>query len=105
ERYAVVALDRYAHWTQQHIAKAIGCGQQTVSYILKKHKEHGTVEDLTRSGRPNQIDISDEQQNPITSVIAEHRQYTSGQIREELNMVVSARTVRRYRKMLRYRPV
>jgi len=37
---------------QQEIAELLGCNQSAVSRLIAKHKKHGKVENLERSGRP-----------------------------------------------------
>jgi transposase len=105
DRYAIIALDKHCHWKQERIAEAIGCTQQAVSKILHKWKYDHTIEDLPRSGAPPIINTSNTQHNPITDSIREHRNYTSNQIQEQLDVSVSARTIRRYREQLGFKPI
>jgi transposase len=105
QRYAIIALDKHTDWTQRKIAESIGCDHGTVSRVLKKYREHGTVEDLSHIGHKPIIDISNKQENPITGVIRQHRDYTSSQIVCELGVAISARTIRRYRELLEFKPV
>jgi transposase len=72
DRYAIVALAKYAGWKQEKIAETMKCSQGEVSQLLHKYKTHHTVEDLPKSGRPASIDISNKQDNPITNVIREN---------------------------------
>jgi transposase len=109
DRYAIVALARYTNYNHNIIAEKIGCHRTTVDYTLRQYREHRSVENMPRSGRPPLVDITDINNNPITKLIREHRKSTSNSLQymleQEYNLNVSARTIRRLREQLGFRPV
>jgi transposase len=105
DRYSIIALDKHAGWKHERIADHFHCDRRTVDRLLNKYKETGSVEDLSRSKGSTVIDISNKQDNPISNVIREHRDYSSKQIVRELGVACSARTIRRYRELLEFKPV
>src|SRR5665647_1890849 len=106
ERYAIIALDRYLRYNQTKIATIIKCSQGTVSNTLTRWKQHGTVEDLERSGRPPLIDITNTDNNPIVNIIRDNRKSTAksiqNQLVEDYSINVSYRTIRRLRQQLNF---
>jgi transposase len=109
DRFAIIALDKHLNWTQAKIGEAIGCCRETVNRTLKRWKEHGTVENLPGRGKKPLLDISNNNNNAITSTIRKRRKSTSRiikhEISETLNINISCRTIRRLRKQLGFRPV
>jgi hypothetical protein len=67
------------------------------------------VNDLPGRGRKPLLDISNSDNNPITNSIHKRRKSKSknikNDIKEELNINISCRTIRRLRKQLGFRPV
>lgn len=75
------------------IANVYGIKRQTVYAINKKLKTYGTVDDRPRSGRPRHTTRRQDSQIFISSVRSPKK--TPKLIKENLNLDVSARTVRR----------
>lgn len=88
ERSAVITLAKEGH-SRNEIAAAIPCSEKTVTLWTQR----GTVEDVPRAGRPR---ATDEATDDRIADLAEERKFiTPKQIRSELELDVSARTVRR----------
>lgn len=105
ERWAAVSLHNYAGWTQERIASKLKTSQQSISKLINKFEETGSVEDLPRSGRPRIIDTSNYNNNPITDTINKKRKSTAKEIADEIKCEISLTTIARLRKQLNYRPV
>lgn len=109
DRYAIIAFDHHLGFTQKKIAEIIHCNPKTVSATLMRWREHYTVEDLPRSGRPPLLDITDTNNNPIVNCIRKRRKSNDHilqhQILVEHGIDLSYRTVRRLRERLGFRPV
>jgi transposase len=105
QRWAAVALYKYADWKEKEIAQKLETSQSAVSLILTKYNNTNSVEDLPRSGRPPLLDITKRNNNPITNVIQKNRKATSKEIQDELKIQISWQTICRLRKQLGYRPV
>ncbi|MBS3166735.1 transposase [Candidatus Woesearchaeota archaeon] len=54
ERKLVLKWDE-KNKTQQEIAELLGCHQTSISRLLAKYKNKGTVQNLPRSGRPTKL--------------------------------------------------
>lgn len=54
QRRVIIQLDKKEK-TQQEIAELLDCNQSSVSRLLNKYKNKGTVKDLPRSGRPTKL--------------------------------------------------
>jgi transposase len=109
DRFAIIVLEKHLGWKQERIAKQIGCDQATVSRTLKRWQEHQTVEDLPGRGPKPILNTSNSDNNPMTNTIRRKRNSTSIQLKdrieEELNITISARTIRDIRQQLGFRPV
>jgi transposase len=105
QRWAAVSLHNYADWTEEKIAKKLNASRTAISQLITKYRSTNTVEDLPRSGRPQLIDITNKNNNPISNIITKKRKATSKEIRDELKIQISWQTICRLRKQLGYRPV
>jgi transposase len=109
DRWAIIALKKHAGWKQARIAKQLKCTQAEVSKVLNKYKEHDTIEDLPKSGRPPLLEISPSKDNIVANSIRNSRKSTSRTLKNdvemEFKMEISCSTIRRIRKMLGFRPV
>ena len=54
QRRVIIQLDKKRK-TQQEIAELLDCNQSSVSRLLEKYKQKGSVKDLPRSGRPTKL--------------------------------------------------
>jgi len=108
-RWGIIALDKYAQWSQKDISESMNIPRSTVSRTLKRHRETGDVEDLKKSGRPPIISIENFDDNLITKQIENDRQITSSRISTNLrrnhDIIISSRTIRRMLHILNYRQV
>jgi transposase len=75
------------------IAELTSCDSRTIQHWIDRFNQHGNLDDEPRSGRPPLTDTDDNQ--AIVSMAEEIRFVTPKQIRSELQLHVSARTVRR----------
>ena len=94
ERAAILTLHGIG-WTGQDIAQEIHCSENTVSLWLKRWEETLSLEDSERSGRPRCT--TDDIDQEIGLYSDAHVNALPRDIVRELELTVSARTVRRRR--------
>jgi transposase len=92
ERAAIVALHQVG-WTGKDIAELLKCNEHTVSLWLNRFEDENSLSNHPRSGRPHSLDK--EASNSITQFSGEHHTAEPKDIRRELQLPVSARTIRR----------
>jgi transposase len=92
ERSAAVVLTRIGE-TQQQAADQLGTTRQTVAHWQYTFEESRNVKDALRCGRPRET-TEDENSNIVASSIINHFS-TPRQILQELDLIVSNRTVDR----------
>ena len=92
QRAAIVTLDKIGH-TRSEIAHEIPCSLNTVGHWLQSWADHRSLDDADRSGRPRCT--SDDTDDAIEAM-AEVKKFTVPRdIKKELQLECSARTVRR----------
>lgn len=92
ERAAIVALDKVG-WLHKEIAQRIPCSGKTISLWVQRWRDEHSVADAERSGRPR---CTDEDTDVAIEQCAEEKKFvTPRDIRRELQLPCSARTVRR----------
>lgn len=92
ERAAIVTLHKIG-WTGKNIAQAIHCSEQTVSLWVSRWCDEHSVSDHERSGRPR---CTDEETDVAIEECAEEKKRTvPKEIKKELQLDCSARTIRR----------
>lgn len=92
ERAAIITL-HHAGWLGKDIAGLLKCSEQTVCLWLNRFEDENSVSNLPRSGRPHSLDK--EASNSIIKFSSEHHTAEPKDIRRELQLPVSARTIRR----------
>ena len=92
ERSAIVTLHR-GGWTQRDIAHSLHCSENTVALWVNRWEEDRSVTDRERSGRPRCT--SDDTDQDIMLHSDAHPSDNPKDIVRELELDVSARTVRR----------
>lgn len=107
--WTIIVLHQKFGYSQSLIAKEIPCTKGAVSKTLKRFTDTGNVVVLPKSGRPSLIPIANEDENVIDFAIKINRKINSFDLAKTLKkkhkISVSARTVRRTRKLLGYRSV
>jgi len=92
ERAAIITLDKIGH-SRIDIAREIPCSLNTVGHWLRSWMEHRSLDDGDRSGRPR---CTDEDTDEAIEVMATEKKFTVPKdIKKELQLECSARTVRR----------
>ena len=92
ERTAIVTLHKLG-WLHKDIALRIPCSEKTVSRWVRRWEEERSLADAARSGRPR---CTDEDTDVAMEGFAEEKKFvTPRDIRRELQLHCSARTVRR----------
>jgi len=92
ERAAIITLHGIG-WTGRHIAQELHCSENTVSLWLKRWEESRSLEDSERSGRPR---CTDEETDVAIEEFADEKKRTvPKQVKKELQLDCSARTIRR----------
>lgn len=90
--------------TQSAIANSMRIPRTTVSTVLRRFRTRGLTTDAPRTGRPQSLNSM--QWQWLDDYIHTHRNYTSDRIASDVNqhfnINVSARTIRRLRKVLGY---
>lgn len=118
ERYKIIAFSDL-NWNQQRIADELKCNQSTVSRIVAKWKQHHTVSDLPRTGRPpafanNNNNIENHNPNlplPFNAIdnAINNGHYTIDEIKthiqQQYNRTVKRSSIAKYRRQLRFRRV
>ena len=92
ERAAIVVL-HHAGWLAKDIAESIKCSERTVSLWLNRFEDENSLSNHPRSGRPYSLDK--DASNSIIQFSGEHHTAEPKDIRRELQLPVSARTIRR----------
>jgi transposase len=92
ERAAIVTLHGVG-WTGRDIAQEFRCSENTVSLWLKRWEKTRSLEDAERSGRPRCTTDDTDQEMMLYS--NSHHKALPRDIQRELELPVSARTVRR----------
>lgn len=92
ERSAIVALDKLG-WLHKDIAHTLRCSENTVSLWVSRWRDEHSVADAERSGRPRCT--SDDTDVSIAEYSDAHVTACPKDIVRELDLDVSARTVRR----------
>jgi transposase len=92
ERAAIITLHK-VKWTGRDIAHVIKCSEQTVSLWVNRWREEHSVADAERSGRPHCT--SEDTDVAIQEYADEKVNVTPRDVVRELELPVSARTVRR----------
>jgi transposase len=92
ERAAIITLHKVG-WTGKDIAQELHTSENTVSLWLNRWQETHSLEDSERSGRPRCT--ADETDQSITAYSEQHVNSLPRDIVRELELPVSARTVRR----------
>lgn len=94
ERRAQVVVLKEEGYTHKEIAHRLGIHFKSVAYILKKHRQTGSVRDRRRAGRPRKSTKRGD--NRLRRVAIINPWLTSYDIRREyLDLGLSARTIRR----------
>jgi transposase len=92
QRAAIAPLHKLG-WLNKDIAQKIPCSENTVSLWVQRWRDEHSAEDTERSGRPRcTTEAVDEQ---IEAEAEEKKFVTPRDIRRELQLACSARTVRR----------
>jgi transposase len=92
QRAAIITLDAIGH-SRAEIAQEIPCSLNTVGHWLRSWQQHRSLDDGERSGRPR---CTDEETDDAIEAIADEKKFTvPKQIKNELQLECSARTVRR----------
>ena len=92
ERAAIVTLHKIG-WLHKDIAAKIPCSVKTVSLWVRRWEEEHSLDDKERSGRPR---CTEEETDETMEEFAEEKKFvTPRDIRRELQLACSARTVRR----------
>ena len=92
ERAAIVTLHNIG-WTGRDIAQEIHCSENTVSLWLNRWQDVHSLEDSDRIGRPPVLD--EFQSQSIIEYSQQHHTAEPKDIRRELQLPVSARSIRR----------
>jgi len=92
ERASIITLHKIG-WLQKNIAQRLHCAVKTVSKWIRSWQEQRTLEDKERSGRPRCTGESTDV--AIEDYAAEKRFTTPHQIKNELELDCSSRTIRR----------
>lgn len=92
ERAAIITLHKVG-WIGRDIAQTIKCSENTVSLWLNRWKDEHSVADADRSGRPRCT--TDETDQDIMLYSNTHHNAVPTDIRREMELDVSSRTVRR----------
>jgi transposase len=92
ERAAIVTMDKLG-FSQEDIARWIGHGMRTVNLWISHFEQNGSVEDLPKSGRPRESTAEDDEQ--IVALAEREKFIPPKRIRSELELPLSARSVRR----------
>jgi len=92
EREAIVTLHKLG-WLHKEIAAKVPCSEKTVSLWVRRWEEEHSLDDKGRSGRPR---CTDEDTDARMQEMAEEKKFvTPRDIRRELQLACSGRTVRR----------
>ena len=92
QRAAIITLDKIGH-PRREIAREIPCNEKTVALWLRRWEEDRSLDDAERSGRPR---CTDDETDRSIEAIAEEKKFTvPKQIKNELQLECSKRTVRR----------
>src|SRR3984957_2824117 len=92
ERAAFVTMDKLG-FSQEDIARWIGHDMRTVNLWISHFEQNGSVEDLPKSGRPRESTAEDDEQ--IVAFAEREKFITPKRIRSQLELPLSARSVRR----------
>ena len=92
ERSAIITLDKVG-WLHKDIAEALHCSENSVSLWVNRWREEHSVADAERSGRPRCT--TDDIDQDIMLYSNSHHSALPRDIRRELQLQASARTVRR----------
>jgi transposase len=92
ERAAIVTLHKEG-WTGRDIAQELHCSENTVSLWLTRWNETRSLEDAERSGRPRCT--TDATDDAIEAFAEEKKRTVPKEIKKELQLDCSARTIRR----------
>jgi transposase len=92
ERAAIVTLHQ-AGWTGKDIAELLKCNEHSVSLWLNRFEDENSLSNHARSGRPHSLDK--EASHSIIQFSGEHHTAEPKDIRRELQLPASSRTVRR----------
>lgn len=92
ERAAIITLHNIG-WTGRDIAQELHCSENTVSLWINRWKETHSLSDAERSGRPRCT--TDETDQDMMLYSNEHHHAVPSTIKRELELDVSAHTVRR----------
>lgn len=92
ERAAIITLHGVG-WTGRDIAHELRCDEHAVSRWVNRWNETHSLQDADRSGRPRST--TDDTDQDIMLYSNEHHHAAPSDIRRELDLYVSARTVRR----------
>ena len=105
ERWAIVAFRKRLNWTEEKVAKKIGCNQSTVSSIMATYNETNDVIDRPNDREP---EIRAMKRKVIEDMVISHPQHSSTKLCWDIilspsntdNLSISARSIREYRKEL-----
>lgn len=92
ERAGIIVMHKLG-FAKADIVRWIGHDVRTIDHWISHYEEHGNVEDEQRSGRPPALE--DETNEAIISLAEERKFITPKNIRTELQLSVSTRTIRR----------
>lgn len=92
ERSAIITLDKVG-WLHKDIAQALHCSENSVSLWVNRWREEHCVADHERSGRPRCT--TDDTDQDIMLYSNSHHKALPSDIRREMELPASARTVRR----------
>lgn len=92
QRWAIIILDK-ENYSRHEIANKIPCSVKTVGYWLRRYEQTHSVEKEERSGRTRCTEEEEEEKSIAT---AEEKLFiTPKQIKNELSLPCSSRTIRR----------
>jgi transposase len=91
-RAGIIVMNKLG-FDKADIVRWIGHDVRTIDHWISHYEEHGNVEDEQRSGRP--LALVDETNKAIVSLAEERKFITPKDIRSELQLSVSTRTIRR----------
>lgn len=92
QRAAIITLDKIGY-SRSEIAREIPCNLNTVGHWIRRWEEQRSLDDADRSGRPRCTSVDTDQR--IEDFAEEKVSMTPKDIVRELDLPVSARTVRR----------
>ena len=78
----IMGLDQEGY-SAYKIAEFLSLNRRTVSYIIKRYRERGTVENLPRSGRKKKTNVMTDR--PLLRMVKTNRRQTLGDLTSKFN--------------------